>query len=160
VAERPNQKWIADFTYIWTAEGWLYVAAVIDLFSRRVVGWSIDSNQETSLVTSALGMAIENREPADGAILHSDQGTQGEFNRPSQHLDSGGGKWRRCASDSGRSSCIGDRFHRRVRQRSHGARTESDSGLRSRSGRQPRMLAWQLACHPPLPIDGSVTLVV
>ena len=44
-AERPNQKWIADFTYIWTAEGWLYVAAVIDLFSRRVVGWSMKARR-------------------------------------------------------------------------------------------------------------------
>ena len=44
MANRPNQKWVADFTYIWTAEGWLYVAVVIDLFSRRVVGWSMNAN--------------------------------------------------------------------------------------------------------------------
>ncbi len=49
-AERPNQKWIADFTYIWTAEGWLYVAAVIDLFSRRVVGWSMKAEMTAQLV--------------------------------------------------------------------------------------------------------------
>jgi len=53
-AERPNQKWIADFTYIWTAEGWLYVAAVIDLFSRRVVGWSMKAEMTAQLVTDAL----------------------------------------------------------------------------------------------------------
>lgn len=57
-AERPNQKWVADFTYIWTAEGWLYVAAVIDLFSRRVVGWSMNANMTAQLVTDALIMAI------------------------------------------------------------------------------------------------------
>ena len=53
-AERPNQKWIADFTYIWTAEGWLYVSAVIDLFSRRVVGWSMSASITAQLVADAL----------------------------------------------------------------------------------------------------------
>jgi putative transposase len=58
VAERPNQKWIADFTYIWTGEGWLYVAAVIDLFSRRVVGWSMSATMTAQLVADALVMAV------------------------------------------------------------------------------------------------------
>ncbi len=57
-AGRPNQKWVADFTYLWTAEGWLYVAAVIDLFSRRVVGWSMNNRMTSQLVTDALIMAI------------------------------------------------------------------------------------------------------
>ena len=57
-ADRPNRKWIADFTYIWTVEGWLYVAAVIDLFSRRVVGWSMQASMTAQLVTDALVMAI------------------------------------------------------------------------------------------------------
>ena len=57
-AERPNPKWIADFTYVWTAEGWLYVAAVIDLFSPRVVGWSMKAEMTAQLVTDALMMAI------------------------------------------------------------------------------------------------------
>jgi len=57
-AERPNQKWIADFTYIWTGEGWLYVAAVIDLFSRRVVGWSMSASMTAQLVADALLMAV------------------------------------------------------------------------------------------------------
>ena len=60
-AERPNQKWIADFTYIWTTEGWLYVAAVIDLFSRRVVGWSRSAGMTAQLVMDALLMAIWRR---------------------------------------------------------------------------------------------------
>jgi putative transposase len=60
-AERPNQKWIADFTYIWTAEGWLYVSAVIDLFSRRVVGWSMSSSMTAQLVADALLMAVWRR---------------------------------------------------------------------------------------------------
>ncbi len=55
-ADGPNQKWVADFTYIWTAEGWLYVAAVIDLFSRRVVGWSMSDQMTSQMVTDALIM--------------------------------------------------------------------------------------------------------
>lgn len=68
-AERPNQRWIADFTYIWTAEGWLYVAAVIDLFSRRVVGWSMKAEMTAGLVTDALMMAIWRRGNPRTAVL-------------------------------------------------------------------------------------------
>ena len=75
-ASRPNQKWIADFTYIWTAEGWLYVAAVIDLFSRRVVGWSMSAAMTAQLVTDALVMAIWRRGRPDALLHHSDQGSQ------------------------------------------------------------------------------------
>ena len=74
-AERPNQRWIADFTYIWTAEGWLYVAAVIDLFSRRVVGWSMKAEMTAQLVTDALLMAIWRRGRPDALLHHSDQGS-------------------------------------------------------------------------------------
>ncbi|MHC2338115.1 transposase InsO family protein [Bradyrhizobium sp. USDA 4454] len=75
-AERPNQKWIADFTYLWTAEGWLYVAAVIDLFSRQVVGWSMNAVMTAQLVTDALLMAIWRRGEPDALLHHSDQGSQ------------------------------------------------------------------------------------
>jgi len=75
-ADRPNQKWVADFTYIWTAEGWLYVAAVIDLFSRRVVGWSMSDTMTAQLVTDALIMAIWRRGKPDALLHHSDQGSQ------------------------------------------------------------------------------------
>jgi putative transposase len=75
-AEGPNQKWIADFTYVWTAEGWLYVAAVIDLFSRRVVGWSMSAGMTAQLVTDALVMAIWRRGRPDALLHHSDQGSQ------------------------------------------------------------------------------------
>lgn len=89
-AERPNQKWLADFTYIWTAEGWLYVAAVIDLFSRRVVGWSMKAERDATLVMDALMMAIWRRGQADALLHHSDQGSQGGFNRSSQQPADGG----------------------------------------------------------------------
>lgn len=75
-AAAPNQKWIADFTYIWTAEGWLYVAAVIDLFSRRVVGWAMKAEMTAQLVTDALIMAIWRRGRPDSLLHHSDQGSQ------------------------------------------------------------------------------------
>ena len=84
-AARPNQKWVADFTYIWTAQGWLYVAVVIDLFSRRVVGWSMRDTMTSQLVTDALIMAIWRRGKPNALLHHSDQGSQGGFNRSSQH---------------------------------------------------------------------------
>ena len=75
-AQAPNQKWVADFTYIWTAEGWLYVAAVLDLFSRRVVGWSMSATMTAQLVTDALLMAIWRRGRPDALLHHSDRGSQ------------------------------------------------------------------------------------
>ncbi len=72
VADRPNEKWVADFTYIWTAQGWLYVAAVVDLFSRRVVGWSMKAEMTAQLVTDALIMAIWRRGKPDALLHHSD----------------------------------------------------------------------------------------
>ena len=75
-ADGPNKKWVADFTYIWTVEGWLYVAAVIGLFSRRVVGWSMKADMTAELVTDALMMAIWRRGKPDAVLHHSDQGSQ------------------------------------------------------------------------------------
>jgi len=75
-ATAPNQKWVADFTYVWTVEGWLYVAAVLDLFSRRIVGWSMKSHMTADLVTDALIMAIWRRRPDTNLLHHSDQGSQ------------------------------------------------------------------------------------
>jgi putative transposase len=75
-ASAPNRKWIADFTYVWTAEGWLYVAAVVDLFSRRVVGWSMSAAMTAQLVTDALVMAIWRRGKPDALLHHSDRGSQ------------------------------------------------------------------------------------
>ncbi|VVE54976.1 IS3 family transposase [Pandoraea fibrosis] len=85
-ADGPDQKWVADFTYIWTAEGWLYVAAVLDLYSRRIVGWSMQSSMTSQLVADALMMAVWRRGRPKELLHHSDQGSQGGFNRSSQHL--------------------------------------------------------------------------
>jgi len=75
-APAPNRKWVADFTYLWTSEGWLYVAAVVDLFSRRVVGWSMSATMTAQLVTDALVMAIWRRGTPRTVLHHSDQGSQ------------------------------------------------------------------------------------
>jgi transposase InsO family protein len=72
----PNRVWASDITYVRTWEGWLYLAVVIDLFSRRVVGWSIQSNLHTDIVLSALTMAVGQRLPEPGLLQHSDRGSQ------------------------------------------------------------------------------------
>jgi putative transposase len=74
-AHAPNVLWVADITYVPTAQGFLYLSVVLDVFSRRIVGWAMESHLETSLVLSALGMAIRQRQPSK-VIHHSDQGTQ------------------------------------------------------------------------------------
>ncbi len=75
-ATAPNQKWVADFTYLWTLEGWLYVAVVLDLFSRRVVGWSMHTTMTAQVVTDALLMAVWRRGTSPSDLAHSDQGSQ------------------------------------------------------------------------------------
>jgi len=72
----PNQLWTADLTYIWTDEGWLYLAIVLDLFNREVVGWSIKPNMTSDIVIDALSMAWRRRRPVPGLIHHSDRGSQ------------------------------------------------------------------------------------
>jgi len=75
-AERPDQKWLADITYIPTLEGWLYLAVILDLFSRRIVGWAMSERMTSDLTLRALRMAIRRRQPDPGLIHHSDQGSQ------------------------------------------------------------------------------------
>jgi transposase InsO family protein len=74
--EAPNQVYAGDITYVWTAEGWLYLAVVIDLFSRSVVGWAMDKRMTRQLVMNALRMAVQRRRPPSGVIFHSDRGSQ------------------------------------------------------------------------------------
>jgi putative transposase len=86
-ATAPNQRWVADITYLRTWEGWLYLVAVQDLYSRRIVGWSVADHMRKELVIDALNMAVAHRRPPRGLTFHSDQGSQGGFKRWSQHLD-------------------------------------------------------------------------
>jgi transposase InsO family protein len=75
-ATAPNQKWVGDITYIWTMEGWLYLAVVIDLFSRRVVGWPLSSRMTTELVCDALKMAVTTRGRLAETLCHFDRGSK------------------------------------------------------------------------------------
>jgi transposase InsO family protein len=83
---QPNRVWTTDITYVWTLEGWLYVAVVIDLFSRQVVGWSIDDHMRTSLCVNALQMAFWRRKPEPGLLHHSDRGSQYASKEYREHL--------------------------------------------------------------------------
>jgi putative transposase len=84
-AGAANRCWVADITYLRTWEGWLYLVAVQDLYSRRIVGWAMADHLRAELVTDALEMALAHRRPARGLIWHSDQGSQPGLNRSSQH---------------------------------------------------------------------------
>jgi putative transposase len=82
----PNVLWVADLTYLRTWEGWVYLAAVQDAYSRAIVGWSMADHMRAELVIDALQMALARRRPAPGLIHHSDQGSQPGLNRSSQQL--------------------------------------------------------------------------
>ena len=132
-ADGPNQKWVADFTYIWTAEGWLYVAAVIDLFSRRVVGWSMSDKMTSQMVTDALIMAIWRRGRPKELLHHSDQGSQ-YTSEPFQRLmaDHGitcsmsrsGNVWDNAAMESFFSSLKTERVRRKTYRTRQQARAD------------------------------------
>jgi transposase InsO family protein len=74
-AQQPNLKWVSDTTYVWTTDGWLYVAVILDVFSRLVVGWAMDAHNDESLVRRALEMALVRRSPPREMLLHSEQGS-------------------------------------------------------------------------------------
>ena len=75
-ATAPNQKWAGDITYIWTSEGWLYLAVILDLYSRRVIGWAVSNRMKRDLAIRALDMAVALRQPPKGCIHHTDRGSQ------------------------------------------------------------------------------------
>ena len=106
VATAPNQLWVADLTYVRTHAGWTYVAFVLDVFSRRVVGWQVSTSLRTDLALDALDMGLWSRQRAGqdvtGLTHHSDRGVQGGFDRSSQHLDRGGVQGWRQETGAGR----------------------------------------------------------
>ena len=75
-ATAPNQKWAGDITYIWTSEGWLYLAVILDLYSRRIIGWAVSNRMKRDLAIRALDMAVALRQPPKGCIHHTDRGSQ------------------------------------------------------------------------------------
>lgn len=87
-APLPNRKWVSDITYIDTAEGWLYLASVLDLYSRKIVGWAMADHLQTTLVEMALNMALHRRWPQSGLLHHSDQGCQYTSLAYQEHLAS------------------------------------------------------------------------
>jgi putative transposase len=121
-ASAPNQKWVADFTYVATGEGWLYLAVVLDLYSRMVVGWSMQKDMSTQLVADAMTMALWRRRPDTAALLHhSDQGTQYasemyqkllEDNGITCSMSRAGNVWDNSAMESFFSSMKSERVHR------------------------------------------------
>jgi putative transposase len=124
-ATAPNQRWVADFTYIWTSEGWLYFAVVLDLFSRRVVGWSMHDQMTAQLVTDALVMAIWRRGRPQELLHHSDQGSQytsEQFQRLladqgiTCSMSRSGDVWDNSAMESFFSTLKVERVHRSVYQ--------------------------------------------
>lgn len=89
-AAGPDEKWVGDITYIPTKEGWLYLAAVLDIYSRKVVGWAMDKHMEEGLVASALQMAAKHRQPGEGVLHHTDRGSQYASHAYQQLLDTHG----------------------------------------------------------------------
>ena len=89
VPERPNQLWVADLTYVAIPGGFVYLAAILDAWSRRVVGYAISRSMDARIAVAALKAAIKSRNPPKECIHHSDRGSQGEFNWSSQHFGQG-----------------------------------------------------------------------
>ena len=89
-ASAPNQKWVSDITYIKVGRVWLYLAAVLDLFSRKIVGWALDTHMRESLILEALDMAVANRQIKRGTLIHSDRGVQYRGNEYQEALKSHG----------------------------------------------------------------------
>ena len=100
-APEPNQKWAGDISYIWTREGWLYLAVILDLHSRRIIGWAVSNRMKRNLAIRALKMAIALRSPPKGCIFHSDRGSQYCSHDYQQILREHGFK----ASMSGKGNC-------------------------------------------------------
>jgi putative transposase len=107
-AAAPNQLWVADISYLRSWEGFVYLAVVVDAFSRKVVGWAMADHLRTELVLDAVGMAITARSPAAGTVHHTDRGTQGGFKRSSQHLERGGTRGQTGRVDEGVDGEVGD----------------------------------------------------
>ena len=97
----PNQKWAGDISYIWTSEGWIYLAVILDLYSRRVIGLAVSNRMKRNLAIRALNMAVALRQPPEGCIHHTDRGSQGGFNEYQRRLSKHGFK----VSMSGKGNC-------------------------------------------------------
>lgn len=133
-AAEPDRAYVGDITYIWTREGWLYLAVFIDLFSRRIVGWSMGSRMSARLVTDALNMAIWQRQPKPGLVVHSDRGSQYASNAYRRLLHANGfvGSMSRkgdCWDNAVAESFFASLKKERVQWRSYQTRIESQRDI-------------------------------
>jgi transposase InsO family protein len=130
-AQRPNERWVTDITYVWTDGGWVYLAAILDLFSRAVVGWSVDTTLSTQLPLNALAVAIQRRRPDAGLLHHSDRGcqyTSGDYRAALHALDVSvsmsrkGNCWDNAVAESFFSTLKTELIHRRTWRDVHDVR--------------------------------------
>ena len=161
-ATGPNQRWVADITYLRTWEGWLYLVAVQDLFSRRIVGWSMADHLRTDLVTDALQMALAQRRPDPGLIWHSDQGSQFvslAFGRQAraagiaQSMGSRGDCWDNAVAESFFATLKKELIHRRTWPTKAEMRTEVFDYIEVFYNRQRRHKT--LGQHSPVDFENS-----
>jgi transposase InsO family protein len=151
----PNALWIADVTYLRTWEGWLYLAAVQDAYSRRIVGWSMADHMRSELVVDALEMAVARRRPAPGLIHHSDQGSRGGFKGSSQRLECEELRWA-ARGGVGLIGLGGLRCVRLVDLRWRGVSIGNGSGRRSPAACRVIGPAWSPVCRRRLVSGGFV----
>jgi len=157
VAARPNQLWVADFTYVATWSGFVYTAFVIDVFARRIIGWRVARSMSAELVLDALEQAIWSRSGIHGVVHHSDRGSQGRFNRSSQHPIHGGVLW----DDRRGGQLNGPGEHRCTRRgvlRSINGRRVRHSGNASRQGCRVKLRHWPAASPSRWARAGSAKL--
>jgi hypothetical protein len=157
--DQPDVAWCGDVTYVPTEEGWLYLASVIDLASRHLLGWSMGERHHARLVTDALAAAVatRGRQRMDATIFHTDRGSEGGFNRSSQHLEMEVWRWV-CASVRRRSVRCVARCGRQGGRRRQGVKTGSGSGKRLLVGCRARTRRARLGCRRRSGRGGSVKL--
>jgi hypothetical protein len=157
-ASAPGERFVGDITYIRTWAGWLYLATVIDLCTKEVVGWSMADHMRASLPCDALCMAVRNGRVRKGAIFHSDRGSQGGINRSSQHLECEELRWESGSVRRRSGQCAG-RCGRPVDPRQRVVRTGWGFGMRLPAARRVRTPRPRSACHPRLGPGGSEKVV-
>ena len=145
-AHRPNQLWVADLTYVVTWRGFVYVAFVTDVFSRKIVGWRVSSSLRSDLALDALEQALHDRKDLADLVHHSDRGVQGGFKWSSQHLESEELRWEQANVDGPIVRDVLRCVHLVVR-RWGGASIGNGSGRRSPEGCRARTLVWWQVCR-------------
>ena len=153
----PNELWVGDITYIRTRSAFVYLAVILDAWSRRVVGYAVSRQVDTRLTIAALRAALADRQPPRGCIHHTDRGSQGEFKRSSQHLEEEL-RWRRGGVED-RIELYVDRCGHRAGPRWDVGSIGRGSGRRSLGVCRARRLPWPRVCRPLSGHAGSANVV-